>query len=210
MTLKNNRAPLLCHFKLCASFCSNLWIQTGVTVHQNWGFFKSCDFAIWQMISKKYMATLLFCHFKLCALFRISSIQTGITVWKKQNWDIFFFFTSVTVTPVLCPYRDPSPLPLTFAWASFLSMLITPPNILMIRWSELWEKGVTDRHIAWSKLKSKFCISTGIKFWSSVSYQDIWWQYIISKQILTILIRTKMHYKGLLWWMTPCLYNERF
>ena len=32
MTLKNNRAPLLCYFKLCASFRSHLWIQTGVTV----------------------------------------------------------------------------------------------------------------------------------------------------------------------------------
>ena len=32
MTLKNNRAPLLCYFKLCASFQSHLWIQTWVTV----------------------------------------------------------------------------------------------------------------------------------------------------------------------------------
>ena len=32
MTLKNNRAPLLCYIKLCASFQSHRWIQTGVTV----------------------------------------------------------------------------------------------------------------------------------------------------------------------------------
>ena len=32
MTLKNNRARLLCHFKLCASFRRHLWIQTGVMV----------------------------------------------------------------------------------------------------------------------------------------------------------------------------------
>ena len=32
MTLKNNRTPLLCCFKLCASFHSHGWIQTGVTV----------------------------------------------------------------------------------------------------------------------------------------------------------------------------------
>ena len=30
MTLQNDRAPLLCYFKLCASFCSHWWIQTGV------------------------------------------------------------------------------------------------------------------------------------------------------------------------------------
>ena len=32
MTLKNNRAPLLCCFKLCASFHSHQWIQTKVTI----------------------------------------------------------------------------------------------------------------------------------------------------------------------------------
>ena len=32
MTLKNNRAPLLCYIKLCASFQSHPWIQTGVTI----------------------------------------------------------------------------------------------------------------------------------------------------------------------------------
>ena len=34
MTLKNNRAPLLYYFKLCASFRSHWWIQTGVTVRK--------------------------------------------------------------------------------------------------------------------------------------------------------------------------------
>ena len=34
MTLKNNKTPLLCYFKLCASFCSHWWIQTGVTVRK--------------------------------------------------------------------------------------------------------------------------------------------------------------------------------
>ena len=34
MTLKNNRAPLLCYFKLFASFRSHWWIQTGVTVQK--------------------------------------------------------------------------------------------------------------------------------------------------------------------------------
>ena len=32
MTLKNNRAHLLCYFKISASFHSHLWIRTGVTV----------------------------------------------------------------------------------------------------------------------------------------------------------------------------------
>ena len=38
MTLKNKRAPLPCHIKLCASFHHHMWIQTGVTVRKllNW------------------------------------------------------------------------------------------------------------------------------------------------------------------------------
>ena len=43
MTLKNNRSPLLCYFKLCASFHSHLSIQTGVTVRKR---------TIWVKISK--------------------------------------------------------------------------------------------------------------------------------------------------------------
>ena len=35
MTLKNNRAPLLYYIKLCASFQSHGWIQTGVTVQKH-------------------------------------------------------------------------------------------------------------------------------------------------------------------------------
>ena len=34
MTLQYNRAPLLCYFKLCASFRSHWWIQTSITVRK--------------------------------------------------------------------------------------------------------------------------------------------------------------------------------
>ena len=34
MTLGNNRAPLLCCFKLCATFHNHQWIQTGVAVQK--------------------------------------------------------------------------------------------------------------------------------------------------------------------------------
>ena len=33
-TLKNNRTPLLCLIKLCASFHHHMWIQTGVSVRK--------------------------------------------------------------------------------------------------------------------------------------------------------------------------------
>ena len=61
MTQKNNRAPLLCYFKLCAAFRSHWWIQTGVRVRAP-----------------------LLCYFKLCAAFRSHWwIQTGVRVRKQ-------------------------------------------------------------------------------------------------------------------------------
>ena len=44
MTLKNNRAPVLCYFKLYASFRSHRWIQTGVTVRKRPIWVKIDDF----------------------------------------------------------------------------------------------------------------------------------------------------------------------
>ena len=44
MTFKNNRAPLLCYFKLCAAFRSHWWIQTGVTVRKRLIWVKIDDF----------------------------------------------------------------------------------------------------------------------------------------------------------------------
>ena len=92
MTQKNNRAPLLCYFKLFASFRSHWWIQTGVTVrkHQIWvkidNFFQPCDLKIWRMTFKNNSAPLL-CYFKLCAAFCSHWwIQTGVTVRKRLIW----------------------------------------------------------------------------------------------------------------------------
>ena len=44
MTLKNSRAPLLCYFKLCASFRSHWSIQAGVTVRKRPIWVKFNDF----------------------------------------------------------------------------------------------------------------------------------------------------------------------
>ena len=147
MTLNNNRAPLLCYFKLCASFYSHRWIQTLVTIRKRpiWGqnqlFFALCDPDIWWMTLKNNRAPLL-CYFKLCQNF-----------WVK----IGDFFSRVTLTFDLWPW--------SFAWISLLSMVITPENFMMIRWQEHCEKRVTDGQTdgqtersvlraAWSQLKT--------------------------------------------------------
>ena len=73
----------------------------------------------------------LLSNIKLCASFhRHMWIQTGVTVRKWLNG----VMTSVTLTIDLWP----------LAWASCLSMVITPDNFRMIRWQEYCQKGVTD------------------------------------------------------------------
>ena len=72
MTLKNNRAHLITYFKLCVSFHSRLWIQTGVTVwkHPIWvkidDFFSRVTFKLdrwhWKTIGHLFYATPSFVH----------------------------------------------------------------------------------------------------------------------------------------------------
>ena len=92
MTLENNRASLLCCFKLCATFHSHWWIQTGVTVRKRpiWvkfdRFLEPCHLEIWWMTLKNNRAPLL-CYFKLYASFRSHWwILAGVTVRKRPIW----------------------------------------------------------------------------------------------------------------------------
>ena len=90
MSLKNNRDPLLCYIKLCASFQRHRWIKSKVTVWKRsirakmgW-FFAPCDLKIWWITLKNNRAALL-CCFKLCASFHSHRwIQTKVTVRKRS------------------------------------------------------------------------------------------------------------------------------
>ena len=90
MDLKNNRNPLLCYIKLCASFQSHRWIQTKVTVRKCSIRAKMGDFLprvtlkIWWITLKNNRAPLL-CCFKLYASFHNHRwIQTKVTVRKRS------------------------------------------------------------------------------------------------------------------------------
>ena len=73
MTLKNNRAPLLYCFKLCASFHSHLCIQNGVTVRKRQIWVKIGDILSrvtlkfdgwpWKTIGQLFYATSSFVHY---------------------------------------------------------------------------------------------------------------------------------------------------
>ena len=138
MTSKNNRAPLLCYFKLCAAFCSHRWIETGLTVRKRpiWVKFEPCDLEIWRMTLKNNRAPLL-SIIKLYASFHHHMwIQTGVTVRKRLSWVV----TSVTFEG----FESCNLWHWPFAWTSLMSLVITPENFMMIQWWEYSQKDVTD------------------------------------------------------------------
>ena len=137
MTLKNNRTPLLCYFKLCASFCSHWWMQTGLTVRKCQIWIKINDLLAvrpWNLtddLKKQWVP--LRSKVKLFASFHHHMwTQTGLMVQKRLSWVL----TSVTSTFDLWPWP--------FAKTSLLSLVLTPENFMMIRWWEHSQKGVTD------------------------------------------------------------------
>ena len=82
MTLKNNRAPLLCYFKLYASFRSHRWIQAGVTVRKR---------PIWV---------------KIDFFFSRVTLQFDVWPWTRQIWGIWKLRPAYSPeTPNLGQYR---------------------------------------------------------------------------------------------------------
>ena len=146
MTLENNRAPLLCYFKVCASFRSHWWIQTRVTVRKRpigvkigyllcrvtlkldgWSWKKT-----WKIIGYLFYATSSFVH-RLIAMGQFKlKLQSGSTQTGAK-----FVLVSVTLTFDLWPWP--------FAWTSLLPTVTTPENVMMIRWQEHSKRGVGDR-----------------------------------------------------------------
>ena len=64
---KNKRAPLLCYFKLFASFCSHWWIQTGFTVWKR---------LIWVKIDDFFSRVTL------------NNSPEGYELWHPHNWPV--------------------------------------------------------------------------------------------------------------------------
>ena len=104
MTLKNNRAPLLFHFKLCASFSSHWWIQTWVTVRKRPIWVKFDDFQSrvtskfdawpWKTIGHLFYATSSFVHhFVAIGVFK-HELQSGNAQFGSNST---IFFSRVTL-----------------------------------------------------------------------------------------------------------------
>ena len=140
MTLKNNRAPLLCCFKLCASFQIHGLIQTGVTIRKpptlvKIDYFFCCvtlKFGGWPLKQKGI------CPKQHQALCIISSPYVNSN-WSYGPEKAKLGLTSVTLTFDLWPYP--------VAWKLLLSLVITSENFMMIQWWEHSEKAITNRQM---------------------------------------------------------------
>ena len=99
MTLENNRASLVCCFKLCATFHSHRWIQTGVTVRKRPIWVKFDDFFSrvtlqfdpwpWKTIAHLFYATSSFVrHFLAIGEFKLE-LQSRNAQFESK-WTIFF------------------------------------------------------------------------------------------------------------------------
>ena len=129
MALKNKRAPLLCYFKLCASFNSHVSIHDRVTVRKSQIWVKIDDFLSrvtlifdgwpWKTIGHLFYAASSFGYHY-------------IAIRKRLIWVL----TYVALTFDLWPWP--------FAWISRLSLVITTENFMMMWWWEHSEKGVTN------------------------------------------------------------------
>ena len=103
MTLKNNRAPFLTYFKLCASFRSQWWFKLELQSGNSQFGSKSAGFlALWPWNLRDDLENnraSLPSDLKLCALFRSHRwIQTGVTVQKRPiRVKIGIFLSRVTL-----------------------------------------------------------------------------------------------------------------
>ena len=148
MTLKNNRAPLQCYFKLCASFLSHWWIQTWVTVWERPFWVKFDDFYSrvtlkfdgwpWKIIGHLFYATSSFVHHFVAIGDQAICIISSSYV--NSNWSY-----SPETVKLGCDLCDLDLWPWPFAWTLCWSLVIMPENFMMIRWWEHSQKGVTDR-----------------------------------------------------------------
>ena len=98
MTLKTNRTSLLYHYKLCASFHSYLWIQSGVTAQKRPILIKICNFSHvtlkfdrwpWKTIGHLFYTTSSFVyHFITIGEFKLELQSGNAQIWVNIG-DLF-------------------------------------------------------------------------------------------------------------------------
>ena len=126
MTLKNNRAPLLCYFKLCASFRSHRWFQTWVTVRKRPIWVKFDDFYSrvtlqfdvwpWKTIGHLFYSTSSFVHHYVTIGVLKFDLQSGNAQFGSNST----IFRAVRVTMKLDGWHWKTTGHLFYATSSFV------------------------------------------------------------------------------------------
>ena len=122
MTLKNNGSPLLCYFRLFASFHIHWWIQTGITVRKRPIWIKIDDFFSrvtlkfdgwpWKTIGHLFYATSSFVHhlvaigeFKLKLQSRNAQSGSNSTILEPCDLEIWRMTLKNNRAPLLSNIR---------------------------------------------------------------------------------------------------------
>ena len=147
MTLKKNRAPLLCYFKLYASFRSHRWIQSGATVRKRPIWVKIGDFFSrvtlpfeawpWKTIGHLFYATSSFVHhFVAIGDFKLE-LQSGTPnlgqirrFLEPCDLEIWRITLKNNRAPLLCYFK---------LYASFRSHLCIQTGVT-VRKRPIWDK----------------------------------------------------------------------
>ena len=199
MTFKNNRAPLLCYFKLCAAFCSHWWIQIGVTVRKRpiwvkFDNFQSCatlKFDRWpcKTIGQLFYATSSFVHhFIPIGEFKFelqsgnakfgSNRQFFLVVWPRNFTDDPQKQSDISsmLLQALCIISYPL---VKSNWSYSLEM----PNLGLIRWFlepcdlEIWRMTLKNNRapvLCYFKLCAAFRTPWWIQTGDTVRKRPIW------------------------------------
>ena len=99
---KNNRALLLCYFKLCASFHCHMWIQTGVTVRKrlNWvltSVILTCDLWPWPFAWTSLLSKVIIPeNFMMIRWDRLTEVFSSCLVAAKNPWLSSKFYIFLT------------------------------------------------------------------------------------------------------------------
>ena len=169
MTLKNNRAPLLCYFKLCAIFHSHQWVQTGVPFPKrpiwlkNDDFFVPCDLEIWQMTLEINRVPFLG-YFKLMHFIAIGEFKLELQSGNAQFGSKSVFCTVMTLKNNKAPHLSNIKL-----FASFYHHMWIQTGVTLWKWLNWVLTSVTLTFDFWPWPFAWTSLLIGNNFWK---FQD--------------------------------------
>ena len=170
MTLKNNRAPLLCCFQLCAWFYCHMWIQTGVRVRKRLSWVLTSvtlTFDLWPwpfawtslltmvITPENFMMIRWWEHGEKGVTDRRTDGQTdGRTDRRTENTICRAAWSQLKMqSSVLCNYSVSSNHPMIIPSDEYHR------TILMIsqHWVRLWLGAIRQQAISWANIDTDFC-----------------------------------------------------